>query len=258
MRDFLQGVRVMLWRQLLRFARMRMRVVGSVVTPVVWLVFFGFGWSSLFNFPMARMLFGGLDYMTFLSPGILMMGVFMASFVSGVSVLWDKEVGFMRELLVAPTNRIGSIVGRSLGDAIISLVQGLLILLVSLPLAESIRLGGIPLAALAAFLVGLSFSSLGIFVALRLGSTEAFQVIMSLLMMPLMFLSGAFYPLTNLPSWMKAIAYANPMTYGVDLARGALTGVSKWGAWTDLSVLLGVSAALTMIAALCYRRKTLE
>ncbi len=256
--SFLRSIWVMYWRQLLRFWRLKSRVLGSVITPVIWLVFFGMGWSSLFNSPMASRLFGGLDYITFLAPGILMMSVFTASFVSGVSVILDKERGFMKELLVAPASRAGSIVGRSLGDATIAIVQGLLILALSLPLASGIKLGGIPLAAVSAFLVGLTFSGVGIFLALRIRSMEGFQVILNLIMLPLLFLSGAFFPIDGLPGWMKVLSLVNPMTYGVDLARWSLVGVSSFGPGLDLAVLGAVAALALFIAAFCYERATLE
>ncbi|MDI3474299.1 MAG: type transport system permease protein [Thermococcaceae archaeon] len=255
----MEALTTMAYRQLKRFIRARSRVLGMVINPLIWLVFFGLGWSRVFDNPMAKMIFGGVDYLTFLAPGIFAMTVFNMSFIAGVSVIWDKQFGFLKEVLVAPASRKGSILGRIIGDSLVTLAQGAIILVLTYPLAESLKLSGFLPALGVGFLLSMAFSGFGVSLALKMESMEGFQMVMMVLMLPLTFLSGAIYPIDTMPGWMKALAYINPLTYAVDGARHFLVGasVAKFSLGVDLGVLTVLAALLVGLAMTEFERATI-
>lgn len=255
----MEALTTMAYRQLKRFTRARSRVLGMIINPLIWLVFFGLGWSKVFDNPMARAIFGGVDYLTFLAPGIFAMTVFNMSFIAGVSVIWDKQFGFLKEVLVAPASRRGSILGRIIGDSLVTLAQGAIILVLTYPLAESLRLSGFLPALGVGFLLSMAFSGFGVSLALKMESMEGFQMVMMVLMLPLTFLSGAIYPIDTMPGWMKALAYINPLTYAVDGARHFLVGasVAKFSLGVDLGVLTVLAALLVGLAMTEFERATI-
>ncbi|NJE26080.1 ABC transporter [Thermococcus sp. MV5] len=250
----------MIYRQAKRFFRARSRVIGMIINPLIWLIFFGLGWSKVFDNPMARTIFGGVDYLTFLAPGIFAMTIFNQSFVSGVSVIWDKQFGFLKEILVAPASRKEAIVGRVTGDSLLTTVQGLIILLLTFLLAENLKLSGILPALVMGFLLAIAFSGFGTTLALKMESLEGFQMIMMVLMMPLTFLSGAIYPIEAMPGWMKALAYINPLTYAVDGARYYLVGsnVTRFSITTDWIVLGLLALVFLSFAMLEFEKATID
>ncbi len=258
MSEALDALIVMAYRQLKRFRRGRARLVSSVVNPIIWIVFFGLGWSNVFNFPMARAIFGGLDYLSFLTPGVVAMSVFTASFIGGITVIWDKQFGFLKEVLVAPAPRWATILGRIIGDSLIAVLQGLIILGLSFLVAHSLNPWGVPASMFYMLILSLAFTGVGVSLALKITSMEAFQMIISFLMLPLVFLSGAFYPLKYMPDWMKIIAYVNPLTYTVDGIRYWLTGVSTFNPLLDLAVLAGLAAIALVAAARLFSKTTLD
>ncbi len=249
---------VMMYRELKRFFRAKSRLIGSIINPLIWAIFFGLGWSSAFNFPQAKMIFGGVDYITYLAPGIVMMTVFTASFISGVTVLWDKQFGFLKEVLVAPTPREPAIIGRALGGSITAILQGLIVFAVLTPMVSNIRILGVLPIIIVGILIGISFSAVGIALATKMSSMEGFHIISSFIMMPTIFLSGAFYPISTMPEWMKILAYINPLTYGVDLTRYYLTGIADMGILKDFVVLIALTAITVTAAALEFRKATIE
>ncbi|MCD6409164.1 MAG: ABC transporter permease [Candidatus Verstraetearchaeota archaeon] len=249
---------VMVYRQLKRFTRARSRVIGSIFNPLIWMVFFGLGWSGLFTSSMAKLLFRGLDYMSFLAPGMVMMAIFTASLFSGMSVIWDREFGFLKELLVAPASRTAIILGRSIGDALTALAQGVVILAASFLLAKQLTPTGIPLAVAIGLLAAIAFTSMGIALASTMRSFEGFNLITTFLMLPLLFLSGAFYPIDSLPLWLKALVYLNPLTYAVDATRYALTGVSSFNILHSTAALALSAVILTLAATYTFKKSTIE
>lgn len=250
----------MIYRQAKRFFRARSRVMGMIINPLIWLVFFGLGWSKVFDNPMARTIFGGVDYLTFLAPGIFAMTIFNQSFVSGVSVIWDKQFGFLKEVLVAPASRKETILGRLTGDSLLTTIQGFIILLLTFLLAENLKISGIIPALLIGFLLAIAFSGFGTSLALKMESMEGFQMIMMVLMLPLTFLSGAIYPIEAMPSWMKALAYINPLTYAVDGARYYLVGanVTKFSITIDWAVLSLIAVVLVSLAMVEFEKATID
>ena len=247
----------MVYRQVKRFLRSKSRIIGAIFMPIIWLIFFGMGWSKVFDFPYAKTIFGGVDYLSYLVPGVFAMSVFMGSSMSGISILWDKQFGFLKELLVAPSSRAEGLAGRVFGDSLVVSLQGLVILLISIPLTSSLKLSGIIPAILVGILLAITFASVGISMALKMGSQEGFQVIINFIMMPLLFLSGAFYPIDTMPNWMKCLSYIDPLTYAVDACRYFLIGVSKFSVWFDIGALSILAIIFLGIAMVLFERTTL-
>ena len=194
-------------------------MIGSIVFPLLFLFIFGSGLSSRMGF-----LGPGIDFTQFMFPGIIGMTVLMSSFMAGVSVVWDREFGFLKEVLVAPISRTSVAVGKTLGSATVALPQGILILLLA-PLI-GVSLSALTVLALLPlmFLLAASMGSLGVLLATRIKSMQAFQVVMQMLMFPMMFLSGVFFPVEGLPSWMNVLVKINPATYGIAPIRQAVLG----------------------------------
>jgi len=248
----------MMYRQIRRFIRATSRLAATLINPIIFLVFFGLGWSTLFKGNIAKMLFYGLDYLSYLAPGIFIMTLFTGGFIGGVSVLWDKEFGFLKEILVAPASRVYAIIGRALGDALTTILQGFIILAAMYGIAPSLDLYGIIPALGIGFIIALTFNSLGIIIASRMTSMEGFHLIVNLIMWPIIFLSGAFYPVDNFPEWIKPVIYLNPLTYGVDATRYLLTGISRISLTIDLTALLLMTISTLAIAAYLFEKTTID
>lgn len=215
----LRGIYTIWYRDLLRFWRDKMRMVTALAFPLLFLIVFGSGLSGAMG-----MLAPGVDFSKFMFPGIIGMTVLMTSFISGVSVVWDREFGFLKEVLVAPISRVAVAAGKTLGGATIALIQGILILLLAPIFGLTLSPGILPRLLPVMFLVACALSAMGIFLASRIKSMEAHQAVMQLLMFPMIFLSGVFFPVNNLPPWMNILVKINPATYGVDSIRQLMLG----------------------------------
>jgi ABC-2 type transport system permease protein len=186
------------------------------------------------------------------------MTLFTAGFIGGVSVLWDKEFGFLKEILVAPASRAYAIIGRALGDSFSTIIQGFIILLAMFMIAPSLNVSGIIPTLLVGFAISLTFNSIGIIIASRMNSMEGFHLVVNLIMWPIIFLSGAFYPVDNFPEWIKPVIYINPLTYGVDASRYFLSGITKISIETDIIALVLTAVITLAIAALIFEKTTIE
>jgi len=217
------GVIYVLWqRQLKRFYRQKSRVIGSIAQPLLFLVALGFGFGSIFQEA------GRGSYIQFLVPGIIAMSILFSSIFSGIEIIWDKQFGFLKETLVAPVSRLRIMIGRTLGGATIAVVQGLLILIISFAFGFKLNnLALLPFAILFMILTAILFTALGTAIASKLNDMQGFQLLMNLLIMPLFFLSGALFPLTDLPKVINFIVRINPLTYCVDAIRYFLTSMSS-------------------------------
>jgi ABC-2 type transport system permease protein len=229
-----QAVYVIWLRDVKRFIRARSRLVGNVVQPFFFLSILGFGLGSAI-FPGIP---SGYRFIDFLTPGIVAMAVLFSSVFSGVSVLWDKQFGFLQEVLVAPVSRLSIVIGRILGGATTALIQGFVILVIALALGVKISLTGVATGILFMLLLAFSAVGFGLIVASQMEDFHGFQLIMNLIIFPLFFLSSAILPLEGLPYWLKVVAYLNPLTYGVDGLRYGLVGFSSIPIWIDLALLL--------------------
>ncbi len=217
----LQAIYVMWLRQIKRFLRSKSRLITSVVQPLFFLFILGSG------FRVAT--FEGVegDYIFYLAPGIIAMSIMFSSMFAGISVLWDKQFGFLQEVLVAPVSRFSIIIGRTLGGATTALFQGSIILIIVLFM-------GIPISSIPGFLLTIIFMLLiafsavgfGLILASKMQDFQGFPLIMNLVLMPLLFLSSAFFPVSS-HKILETAAYVNPMFYMVDGLRGSLTGTNN-------------------------------
>jgi len=218
----LLGVYIIWYRDLLRFWHDRMRLFGSVSMPLLFLFVFGSGLGSRIG-----NLGAGVNYISFMFPGIIGMTVLMSSFMAGVSVVWDREFGFLKEVLVAPVSRVAVSIGKTLGSATVSLIQGIIILLLAPLLGISLSLPTVLALLGVMFLLAATMGSFGVLLATRIRSMEAFQALMQMLLFPMVFLSGAFFPLQGLPPWMNVIVKLNPATYGIAPLREVMLGTGQ-------------------------------
>ncbi len=261
--SFSTAFTVMVYRQLKNFLRARSRVVATLIQPMMWILLFGLGMGSVLNVggPAAtfiRSVFEGLDYTTFLATGVVGMSVFLGSFMSGISILWDKQLGFLKVTLVSHAPRSAIIIGRMVGDSIVTVIQATAIILVARAISSSITLVYIPIALAYCFILSICFASIGTTIALRMRSIEGFQTIMNFIVMPVMFLSGVFYPVDRLPTWAQIIAFVNPLTYGVDGIRYWLTGASMMDPLKDLAILTIITVIFLALAIRAFENTTIE
>ena len=217
----LRGIYTIWYRDILRFWQDKIRLLGSITFPLIFLFVFGFGLGGRIG-----SLDSGVDYAQFMYPGIIGMTVLMSSFMAGVSVVWDREFGFLKEVLVAPISRGAVAIGKTLGSATVALFQGALIMLLAPLIGVSLSLTSILAALPLMFLLAATMGSMGVLLATRIRSMEAFNVVMQMLLFPMMFLSGIFSPLEGLPAWMNILVKLNPATYGIAPIRQVILGIS--------------------------------
>ncbi|MFP3879612.1 MAG: ABC transporter permease [Dehalococcoidia bacterium] len=240
-------------REMKRFLRVKARVVGSLLMPLFFLAFLGLPMS----FMPARQIPGleGTGYLDFLAPGIVGMTLLFAGTMSGASVIWDKEFGFLKEVLVAPVSRFSVILGRSLGGMTTATIQALVIVGIAVAMGvELASVSGFFLAILVMILTCATFTGLGLIIATKLGNLEGFMAIMNLIVFPIFFLSGALFPIQAMPSWLRYIMYIDPLTYGVDGLRGTLIGVSAFPLWLDFTVLILLCLGLATLGSYFFSK----
>lgn len=239
-----------LWlRQIKRYLRSRSRIIGSLGQPVLFLVALGFGFGPIFQKA------GQGSYIEFLAPGIIAMSILFTAIFSGVEMIWDRQFGFLKETLVAPVSRLNIMIGRVFGGATASVFQGIIVLVISMIAGFRVHsIGLILLSLVFMILISLLFTALGTAIASMLEDFQGFQLIMSFLVMPLFFLSGALFPLQGLPEAMKIVAAVDPLSYGVDGLRFALTGASHFGIGTDFAVLTIITFLLLVVGSFLFSR----
>jgi ABC-2 type transport system permease protein len=227
-----------LWlREVKRYLRSRAQIVASLGQPLLYLLVLGFGLGPVFQQS------GQGSYLQFIAPGVVGMAILFTSIFSGIGLLWDRQFGFLKETLVAPVPRLQIMVGRTLGGATVALIQGTLVLTVCLIAGfRPHDLVAAPLALLFMALIAIVFTALGTAIGSTLRDMQGFQLIMNFLVMPIFFLSGALFPLANLPAALAVATHVDPLSYGIDGLRGALIGQSHFGLVTDVAI-LGVLAS---------------
>jgi ABC-2 type transport system permease protein len=237
-------------RQIKRFLRVKARLVSSILMPFLFLAFLGLPLSFI-----PAMEIAGMRPLDFLAPGIVGMTLLFAATMSGASVVWDKEFGFLKEVLVAPVNRFSLILGRSLGGMTTAIAQAFIIIAMAVAMGVRISsVSGFFLSIVFMILTCATFTGVGLILATKLGDTEGFMSIMNLIIMPIFFLSGAFFPLQAMPSWLRYIMYIDPLTYGVDGLRGTLVGGAAFPLWLDFVVLLILSIVLAGLGAYFFSK----
>jgi ABC-2 type transport system permease protein len=226
-----------LWlRDLRRYTRSRSQVVASLGQPILYIVALGFGLGPVFQRA------GEGSYLQFMAPGVISMTLLFTSVFSGIGLLWDRQFGFLKETLVAPVPRVYIMIGRTLGGATIAVVQGTLVVIVCLIAGfRPSSPASIPLGFALMLLVAFVFAALGVAVGSSLQDMQGFQLVMNFLVMPIYFLSGALFPLNNLPRGLAIATRVDPLAYGVDALRGALIGRSDFTISLDVMILAAVA-----------------
>jgi ABC-2 type transport system permease protein len=223
----LGAIYIVWWRDIIRYWRDRARVGASLAQPLLYLVIFGTGLaSSLGGGFGASAGAAGVSYTTFIFPGVISMSVLFTSIFGAMSIVWDREFGFMRELLVAPIDRAAIAVGKTLGGATQAMIQGLILLVLAPFVGVTLSPTVIVEVVVLTFVLAFGLSALGVALASYMRSMQGFQVVMNFLMMPMFFLSGALFPLVGLPGWMTVLTRLNPASYGIDPIRRTLLGSS--------------------------------
>jgi ABC-2 type transport system permease protein len=241
-----------LWlRDVKRFLRTPSQIIGSLTFPLMFLVFLGFGFSgaAIPGLP------AGVDYLQYLVPGIMGFTMLLGASFAGLAILSDQDVGFLKEILVAPVSRTSIVLGRIAGGSTTAIVQAVLILVVSIPLG--FELAGwlsLPMAAVFLVLIAITFVGFGIALASQFSDSEGFSLIVQFIVFPLFFLSGAIYPIEGLPEPVQYIALINPLTYGVDGLRAALVGTSTYSPMIDFGALVVSSVVMVGVGAYLFER----
>ncbi|MDA8168312.1 MAG: ABC transporter permease [Nitrospiraceae bacterium] len=249
------AVYVIVLRELKKFVRERSRLISTLARPLVWLFMVGAGLSRLVS-PKA-----GMPYTQFIFPGILGMTILFSSIFSSISIIWDKEFGFLKEILAAPVRRSSIVIGKSLSGTAVSTIQTVIILMLFPVIGIKLTLAQILCTIGVSFLVAFSISSFGIVLATFYESYESFSVIMNFIVMPMFFLSGAMYPVRLLNAPLRIASSLNPLTYGVDalkntvftLREGPLSPDFSLG--FDLLVIVLTSVLFVAVASRFFERK---
>jgi len=255
LRQNLRAVSIVWRREIIRFKSDRLRVVTSLVQPVLFLFVLGTGLSAL----ASRGLPPGIDFRTFIYPGVLSMSVLFTAIFSAASIVWDREFGFLREMLVAPVSRSAIVIGKCLGGATVSTFQGIIIL----ALAGLAHVPYDPILILTVIgellLLSFTLTAFGVMMAARITQIQAFMALTQMLVMPLFFLSGALYPLRALPAWLAVLTRVDPITYVVypmrhavfshlsisPAANAALSPPITWAGWAvPIGLSLGIVAVM--------------
>jgi len=248
MTDTLYKIYILWLRQIKRYFRSRSRLIGSLGQPILFLVALGYGLGPTF----AKA--GQGNYIQFLAPGVIAMSILFTAIFSGIEIIWDRQFGFLKETMVAPVSRFTIMFGRSLGGATVASFQGVVVFLIAMIAGFRPELGLLLPAALFMILIAMVFTALGTAIASMLEDMQGFQLIMNFVVMPVFFLSGALFPLDGVPTAIRYVLYANPLFYGVDGLRGALSGLSHFSLWTDAGVLVAVSILFVGIGAWLFSR----
>jgi ABC-2 type transport system permease protein len=243
----LEGLYALWYREMKVFTREKSRIVSSFVQPLLWIVVFGGGLGSAVSL-------GGINYQVFIFPGIITMTILFSSVFFGLYIVWDKKIDFFKEVLVAPLSRVTIFAGKMLGGSIDALIQGGAMLVFGVVLGVNYTLLNLLSSFLFMFILASAMVSLGLIIGANMGSIEGFQLIISFLVFPMFFFSGALFPIKDLPAYLLIFTVIDPVTYAVDGIRGMLLGVSTLPVATDLLILLGFAAAMIGIGTWSFTR----
>ncbi len=249
-----KAIYVIVLREFKRFFRQRGRLLVTIARPLLWLFIVGAGFGSLIDAGQPG------NYLRFILPGIVGMTILFSSIFSTISVVWDREFGFLREMLVAPVSRVTIVMGKLFAGSALSLFQGTMLLIVAPFLGIEMTLAKFVSMVLLMGLVSLAITAFGLVIASFLTSLEGFNVIMNFIVLPMFFLSGALYPINTLPAFLVKISYINPLCYGVDsfkhilLADGG-TLTAEFPLYVDIIFVAVFAVAMTITASLAFNRR---
>lgn len=251
------GILAIWYREWRVFLREKSRIVASVVNPVLWLLVFGGGVGANVSIP-------GVDYQAFIFPGILAQSVLFTSIFFGVYIVWDRKIDFLKEVLVAPISRTSIFVGKVIGGATDAVIQSLILVALGAVLARTGFIPGlhltamsITLAMLLLFATTVALTSVGLIIGSLMESPEGFQLISSFVLFPTFFLSGALFPLEQLPRWLRPFIYADPLTYSVDALRAVILGSSHFSLGLDVAVMAAFTVLVIAAGTYSFERMKL-
>ncbi len=245
---------MILLREFKRFFRQKGRLVVTMARPLIWLFIVGSGFTRLIDTS------AGAHYIQFILPGIVGMTILFSSIFSTMSVVWDREFGFLREMLVSPVSRVTIVAGKLLSGTILSALQGAALLVIAPILGLKVGLVGLLAMAALMFLVALSITAFGLFIASFLTSLEGFNVIMNFIILPMFFLSGALYPVESLPASIRVFTLINPLCFGVDSFKHVLLPaggrlVAEFPVMLDIAFVSVFALLFTVLAAVVFERR---
>lgn len=250
--DF-QAIYVMWARQMKKYIRSKSRIVVTIVQPLFFLFILGSGFSSIRMPGLAE----NLEFIHFFAPGVVAMSILFSSMFAGISVLWDKQFGFLQEVLVAPVSRISIIIGRTLGGATTALVQGFIILIIAIAIGTPLSgISGFILTIVFMILIAFSAVGFGLILASKMQDFQSFPIIMNLIIMPLLFLSSAFFPVIENET-LLTIAYFNPLFYMVDGLRGSMLGIENSvikNPWISLAIVSIICTLMLLIGSYLFSK----
>lgn len=250
MRRFGEIVFALCQRELLRFLRERTQIYSALARPLLWLVLLGSGMQGAFQDET------GTDYMRFLLPGVMTMSILFGGLLSGVSTVWDREFGFMREMLVAPISAFSIVGGKLLAGALVTSLQAFITLAFAPWVGVQLPWIAFALALPYIFLTSIGVVAMALCIAARMRTLEGFGSLANFVALPLFFLSASMYPLRHVPSWMRPLVELNPMTYAVDALRQIVGGQGHWSLAADTAVLTLFALSLSAAAAFLFRRES--
>jgi ABC-2 type transport system permease protein len=250
----LKGIYALWYRETKVFLRERSRVISSIINPLLWLLIIGGGLGSVISF-------GGVNYQTFIYPGVLIQTALFSSVFFGVYIVWDKKVDFMKEVLVAPMRRTSLFVGKIIGGSTDTILQILILFGIGIVFTLTGIMSGLQLTVFSitvslAFLLvtTVGLVSVGLIIGSQMESPEGFQLIISFLIFPLFFLSGSLFPISNLPTWLAPFIFVNPVTYAVDGIRGVLVGISQFSLLYDFALVCLFAFVMILIGTYAFKK----
>jgi ABC-2 type transport system permease protein len=243
------AIYVMWFRQIKKYWRSKPRMIASLGQPMLFLVALGFGFGAIYSQA------GQGNFIDFLVPGIIAMSILFTAMFTGIEVIWDRQFGFLKETLVAPVSRMRIFLGRVLGGATVSTAQGLIVLIITFFIGyRPFNLLYLPVALVFMFSIAILFTAFGTAIASRMEDMQAFPLVMNFIVMPIFFLSGALFPLNDVPSVINTVARFNPLSYGVDGLRASLSGVSHLGIFTDFIILAILFVLMLLLGAYLFEK----
>jgi ABC-2 type transport system permease protein len=245
----LRGILSLWKREIMRYLRDRTRVASSFFQPLLWLVIFGTGLGSSIRVGM------GINYQEFIFPGIIGQTLLFTSMFMGISLIWDRQFGFLKEILVAPISRVSIFTGKMLGVSTDSMIQGMIVMFLGFLIGVRITLPMVVEVVPLMILITLGMACIGLTLASFMDSLESYGTIMTFVNMPMFFLSGALFPVYNLPAWLQWVVYIDPLTYGVDALRTVILGssyVSPFPFYVDLAVIIAFDGFMILAGTYAF------
>jgi len=244
----LDGIYAVWLREAKIYVREKERLISSGFSPLLWIFGFGTGIGSSLG------TVEGSPYQTFIYPGIVVMAVLFTSLFYGIYIIWDRKLDFLKEVLVAPVSRASVFAGKMLGGATDAMVQVIFLMIIGLFINIPLN----PLIVIQAFLllllISIAMVSIGLVIGANLKSPEGFGLVINFVMWPMFFFSNALFTLENLPAWLTAITFINPLTYAVDAVRGVILGINHFPIYLDIAVMMIFSGIMMILGVLSFRR----